>query len=294
MPTKKKSSFTVRLLHLLWRRRVFRFFELEPDWAIVILTIGMVIVGVLQWLAIDGQLGEMKSAGAQTDQLLGLYQQQLTELKKQAGDTHRLADAAGKQAEAAKAAAASMADQVKKLQAGVEQTTNLALRAKEANAQSERALTTQTRPWVDISIEGVELHRSQSAGVPAYTFAVKYNLRNYGSAPALRLVAMFAFRSEGDAMMHYTTFCNAALKQSEDKYAFTQTIFPGPLIPMSSPADGTNDVTQYVSAEGCVAYRGIVGTDKYFTLVHFTFQPRVQPDGSIVADELRVVWVETQ
>jgi hypothetical protein len=50
----------------------------------------------------NDQLKEMKSSGQQTDQLIDLYGQQLTELRKQAADTHTLADAAQVSAETAR------------------------------------------------------------------------------------------------------------------------------------------------------------------------------------------------
>jgi hypothetical protein len=64
------------------------------DGAIVFLTVGLVVASFLQWHAMKGQLDEMKGSGVQTTQLINLYQQQLDQVRKQAGDTQRLAQQA--------------------------------------------------------------------------------------------------------------------------------------------------------------------------------------------------------
>jgi|SRR5882672_1529792 len=54
------------------------------DWAIAFLTAGLLVVGYWQWKAISGQLGEMKSSGNQTDQLIKLYYKQTETLGRSA------------------------------------------------------------------------------------------------------------------------------------------------------------------------------------------------------------------
>src|SRR5271166_2935292 len=78
--------------------------------------LGLIGLGALwiyhgQLTVMGGQLEQMKGSGGQTDKLICLYQQQVAQLTKQAGDTHDLAVAAGKQAEAANRAAITAAGQ---------------------------------------------------------------------------------------------------------------------------------------------------------------------------------------
>jgi hypothetical protein len=70
---------------------------------IVTLSIGIfgLIVYWNQLKVMSGQLTQMQGSSGQTDQLIGLYRQQLAQLTKQAGDTHALAVDAGKQADEA-------------------------------------------------------------------------------------------------------------------------------------------------------------------------------------------------
>lgn len=65
---------------------------------IAIFTSVLAGVGYLQWK-------EMNESGAQTDRMISLYRLQVAQLSKQARDTHDLAVAAGKQADAGKALA---------------------------------------------------------------------------------------------------------------------------------------------------------------------------------------------
>lgn len=53
-----------------------------------------------QFITMSGQLGEMQSSSKQTDQLIGLYRQQVGEVRRQASDTHELAVQAKNQADA--------------------------------------------------------------------------------------------------------------------------------------------------------------------------------------------------
>jgi hypothetical protein len=81
---------------------------------IAVIFTNLLLVTVAVWAAIiygrqlhtmNGQLNEMKGSSDQTNQMLCLYRGQLNQLTKQANDTHVLAVAAGKQADAAKSLA---------------------------------------------------------------------------------------------------------------------------------------------------------------------------------------------
>src|ERR1700730_14753860 len=80
------------------KRWIVRFFAESnaTDWAITFLTAGMLVVGYWQWTAINGQLGEMKAAGKQTDQLICLYSEQVAKLTEQVGILSKTAGIADK------------------------------------------------------------------------------------------------------------------------------------------------------------------------------------------------------
>jgi len=132
--------------------------------------LGIIILGLyasvtaLQWHTMRGQLTEMQSSGKQTDQMLCLIRKQLAELHRQAIDTHNLAGAA--------------ANQVAKLQAGVDQTSRLAKAAEDANQAARNAIEAQNRPWVGVE----ELPQFVDAKNP-----LKFDLvlHNYGQSPAI-------------------------------------------------------------------------------------------------------------
>ena len=69
---------------------------------IVLLTLGLVIVGVLQWRVLSGQLSEMKSGGVDTHNLADAAQKQASKTETLATETHTLAVAANNSASAAK------------------------------------------------------------------------------------------------------------------------------------------------------------------------------------------------
>lgn len=81
---------------------------------------------------IRGQLDEMRGSSAQTERLLGLQEQQLGELRKQASNTHDLAVAAGGQAAASQKLATSS-----KIQADT----------------TRQQLVLSQRPWVGVDLE---------------------------------------------------------------------------------------------------------------------------------------------
>jgi hypothetical protein len=75
----------------------------------------------------NGQLDAMNGSGKQTDQLIGLYQQQLAELKKQATDTHELSTQAKIQADKTQELAATSRDALVQVQRAVMSADDIAM-----------------------------------------------------------------------------------------------------------------------------------------------------------------------
>lgn len=116
---------------------------------------------------------ESESAAKQTQNLIDAANIQSSAASKNAGAADRFADSASIQATAAKNAAQAMADQVKKLQAGVAQTSRLANATEVANTNALEA----DRPWVGIflSVKDFEVGKT-----PTYTVT----FLNTGKRPA--------------------------------------------------------------------------------------------------------------
>src|ERR1019366_6300424 len=80
----------------------------------------------------------------------------------------------------------AMADQVRKLQSGVDQTAKLAKGADTANGIAHEALETQTRPWLGIEgSEAVVVEKNTSQTSTGFELTFSINLHNYGHSPAL-------------------------------------------------------------------------------------------------------------
>ncbi|HKW65460.1 MAG TPA: hypothetical protein VJN89_23115 [Candidatus Acidoferrum sp.] len=154
------------------------------DKLMILFTAVIAITGIIgavifyyQLDAMKGQLAEMKSGSGDTHELAVAAGKQADAAKTQSENTIKLAVAAKKQADAA-------ADQVKKLQAGVQETSRLASAAQDANGISKQAMENQTRPW--IGIEGdpqLTSFRITPAGILRMTF--DFVVRNYGQSPAI-------------------------------------------------------------------------------------------------------------
>jgi hypothetical protein len=102
-------------------------------------TVVLAAVSLLQWC-------ELRSSGGQTDRLIGLYEKQFKQLKKQTSDTHVLAIAARKQASAAQrlaeqaqAQTGKMGESIDRTAALVDATTQLAVTAKDSMTKVQRA-----------------------------------------------------------------------------------------------------------------------------------------------------------
>jgi hypothetical protein len=110
--------------------------------------LGLIGLGALyiyngQLSVMKGQLKQIESTSAQTDRLICLYQQQLAQLTKQAGDTHDLAVQAKNQADRTKDIAATS------LQQGTAAAT-LARVAQQSNAFTEENLRAVIEPTCTI------------------------------------------------------------------------------------------------------------------------------------------------
>jgi hypothetical protein len=103
-PTEEKEGKTLELIQTPPLIEILTLF-VQASLAVIAVFALCIYQGQLK--AMMGQLDQMKSASAQTAKLLDLYKEQLAQLTKQAGDTHDLAVAAGKQAAASKQAAKS-------------------------------------------------------------------------------------------------------------------------------------------------------------------------------------------
>lgn len=113
---------------------------------IVLLTLGLVIVGILQWSAMSGQLAEMKSGGK---------------------DTHALAVAAGRQAEAAGKQADRMKDQADQTKAIAEQARIQAVTALASVTNQERQLALTDRAWIRVEVApNVDIPQNSLIGGP--------------------------------------------------------------------------------------------------------------------------------
>jgi hypothetical protein len=128
-----------------------------------------------QFMAMNGQLAEMRSTSGQTEQLIRLYQQQLSELHKQASDTHELALQAKNQADMTRLVADrafAQAEATHKLADEAERSGDIAIGSNEANV----------RAWLTVNV-----------GEKTGTFAI--SMHNTGKSPALNVTYVSAFTS---------------------------------------------------------------------------------------------------
>src|SRR5271166_6628935 len=141
---------------------------------IVLLTLGLVIVGILQWRVMSGQLGEMKSASGQTDKLIE--------------KTRVLAENAGKQADRTKDLADWMKDQADRTRTIAEQAV---IQARAANTSADAAiktaqigqqqLDTSQRPWIT---EVTQIATPIEFNVNGMRITFLFTLDNIGHSPA--------------------------------------------------------------------------------------------------------------
>ncbi len=140
--------------------------QLVFDFVIMGATLTYAVFAIKQWNTMDGQLQQMKGSSKQTDQLICLYQKQLTELQKQVRDTDKLAGAAEKQAIASHAIA-MLTEQEVTLQSGVAAAAlhaavmdfqNLTLRHWKDNRNTKQIL-------LSVNLQNVGERKAQSISV---------------------------------------------------------------------------------------------------------------------------------
>jgi len=206
-----------------------------------------------QFMTMSGQLQQMQSTSNQTDQLICLYQQQLTELQKQA-------DAAR--------------SQVAKLEAGVKQTARLASAANDANRIAKQAFEVQTRPWIDVP-EHIQNAKPNawSSDSPSFVSSVfKLALHNFGKSPAVVAEPHFVFANLNKSEIR---FWKVNLR-FPDLCANPETRFKVPVFPdvkedrsiqafTESNEDGNR--TPPYNLSGCIVYYGATGGGPYVTRV---------------------------
>jgi hypothetical protein len=214
----------------------------------------------------------------------------LTEIKKGSTDTHDLAVAAQKQADAAKVQsdntailaqaatnqASAAADQVRKLQAGVIETAKLATAAINANTIANRSLEAQTRPWIGIDGVPEVIETRVSNSPPGKSVIFNLKLRNYGSSPALTARPAFAvIEDAGTAritLFDQYEMCPRAdedLTENNPRRVIT-SVFPGidasitqEVVAASKPSEyqpaTPPESTRFSLLIGCIAYKGPAG-----------------------------------
>ena len=136
--------------------------------------LGLIGLGALyiyhgQLNVMSRQLEQIKSSGGQTDKLISLYQQQLAQLTKQTGDTHDLAVAAGKQADAAKKTAESAKSTAKT----AESTLHI----------SERAYISSGAPQIDFTKKAVYVPFMNNGHIPSGQIEVVFYQATYTFTP---------------------------------------------------------------------------------------------------------------
>jgi hypothetical protein len=113
------------------------------------------IAAYMQLGVMSGQPGQMQSASNQTNQMLCLVRQQLTELHNQTTDTHNLALAAADQASTAKATAAATESLVARSKEAIVASQTAAQNALNASIEASRL---DQRAWVGISMQEMAAH----------------------------------------------------------------------------------------------------------------------------------------
>jgi hypothetical protein len=235
-----------------WYRDPFRN---RPNWSektMLLVTIGIALVYA-------GQYQQMKNSSQQTIDLIKAANIQACAARRIADASQRNAAAAesfsssaGIQATAAQNAAQAMANQVTKLQAGVEQTAKLVQASEIANSNSTQATEAQTRPWI-----GIE-------GDPGISVVLK----NFGHSPAIKVFVNFRH----DAL--YTPIspklCEDADKRLDASLDPTRKEFPSRDFAIFPGATHTETplIHDGDAVIGCIAYTGMTaGIPPYHTII---------------------------
>lgn len=219
-------------------------------------TIAMAITTGIYTYYARKQWREMQDSGKQTDRLLCIYQQQLAQLSKQAGDTHDLATAAGTQAV---------------------DTGKLAVAAGQQARTGAAQLQVAYRPWVDFeSVIAITspIRGDFPPGGGHISFSVKFAIRNTGNAPAMNAVfeadAIVFNHDPKDVLPATKTedYCKALKLEKGGHFS----IFPGEIIsrsnsinyyPTNSPEWGNGYFMPGIIA--CVLYKSPIDSEWHYT-----------------------------
>jgi hypothetical protein len=248
---------------------------------IVFLTAGIVIVGILQWNAMRGQLSEMHSGGVDTHVL--------------AVQAKNQADAAGNLAEAAKAQTDKMTKSLEKTDSLIRQaaaqakaTNTLAEQARRSANIGAQSLESQTRPWITIDGDFQEITSDASASDVTVRFTLK--LRNYGQSPALLINhQQFKLVTTGiprPSLLDQYKVCDeadGALARGTTQRGFMDIVFPGPdsMVPQSIGIIAPEQPPANAMIS-CIAYRGPNGGPYHTRLIY-----SVQTSGARASDGTR-------
>jgi hypothetical protein len=240
----------------------------------VISTIVIAIATIVNVVVSRAMWKEMENGGVDTHNLATSTYNLATASQTEATNTGALASAAGKQADAAKvqsyntvklADAASKqanaaADQVTKLQAGVDQSAKLATNTGTANGIAAETFEAQTRPWIEIRTDPSEF---EQAG-----WGLRFNLglSNSGHSPAIGVSIDPQFwllpnKYDTDFVFENFPICGANKKFKPDGQPGIDTtvIFPGEtasnIFPVANiPSDARPGPLSYFNLAGCIVY----------------------------------------
>ena len=158
----------------------------------VAVSIVIALIAFLQYGVYRQQKKIMESSGQQTQKLIDAANIQACAAQKIAGASDRNAAAAESFSGSATSinkqtqiAAKAMADQVAKLQAGVNETSRLATAAQNANTIAQQATEMQTRPWIGIESDPTPENVTITTWQDNPLFKFDLVLRNYGQSPAI-------------------------------------------------------------------------------------------------------------
>lgn len=218
------------------------------------------VAAFYQLFTMNGQLQQMIGSSDQTNRLLCLYRQQVDKLSEQVQKTNDLVSAANRQARSSE---------------------HLVAESKEANTQARKALTIQTRPWIQIDIKSLEVKMVKSPNfVTTLSFHPTYVLRNYGSSPAVRVVAILTTRAggmAGDEPYEYDEPCGLADSATERREGRTESIFPGQVthertVEAATLGEPANPSGRPVRLFACIAYHDTEETPRipYVRPLHHT------------------------
>jgi hypothetical protein len=192
-----------------------------------------VMVGLLQWSSMRGQLAEVKSGSVDTHQLAEAT-------KSQAEASKEIATAAKSQADNSASQAAAMKQLAERALAQATATNTLASEAK----RSADIAQSQSAPWV-----GIEQARTiqvypprygwmpEPLGYPTIWVEVRFPVRNYGNSPAFRETETVTFAPVPERGEDLPTLRNACLI---DAFRRGQVTYQGDIGEMMLPGATKN------------------------------------------------------